>query len=149
MSKFQQGFKMEQRAAIKFCLKLENTATETFEILKSAYTEECLSSTSVSEWHKRFIEGRESLQDDERKGRPSTSRTQEFVQLEQTVNGKFHKEVIKRLIARVHRVRPEFQESGSWYLLHDNAPAHSSGAVSEYLAQRGIPVLFHPPYSML
>jgi hypothetical protein len=45
----------------------------------------------------------------------------EFVPEKQTVNGKFHKEVIKKLVARVHRVRPEFQESGSWYLLHCTA----------------------------
>jgi hypothetical protein len=123
---------MEQREGIKFCLKFEKTATETFEMLKSAHGEECLSRTSVSEWHKRFKEGRESLQDDERTGRPSTSRTQEFVQEKQTVNGKFYKEVIKRLITQVHCIRPEFQESGSWYLLHDNAPAHSSGFISEF-----------------
>jgi hypothetical protein len=30
----------------------------------------------------------------------------EFVQGKQTVNGKYYKEVIKRLIARVHRLRP-------------------------------------------
>jgi hypothetical protein len=64
---------MEQRAWIKFCVKLKNTATETFEMLKSAYGEECLSRTSVFEWHEWFKEGRESLQDDERKGRPSIS----------------------------------------------------------------------------
>jgi hypothetical protein len=58
-----------------------------------------------------------------------------FVLEKQTVNGKCYKEVIKRLVARVHRVRPEFQESGSWHLLHDNAPAHSSGFVSEFLAK--------------
>jgi transposase len=56
---------MEQRAANKFCVKLKKTATETF-----ASGEECSSRTSASEWHKRFKEGRESLQDDERKGRP-------------------------------------------------------------------------------
>jgi hypothetical protein len=65
----------------------------------------------------------------------------------QTVNGEFKKEVIKRLIARVHRVRPEFQEGGSWYLLHDNAPAHSSGFLCDFLAKRGIPVLSHPSCS--
>jgi hypothetical protein len=64
-----------------------------------------------------------------------------------TVNGKFYKETIKGLIARVHRVRPEFQENGPWYLLHDNAPAHSSVVVSEFLAKRGIPVLSHPTHS--
>jgi hypothetical protein len=59
----------------------------------------------------------------------------EFVPEKQTVNGKFYKEVMKRLIARVYRVRPEFQENGSWFLLHDNAPAHSSRALSEFLAK--------------
>jgi hypothetical protein len=40
-----EGFKMEQREAIKFCVKLKKTSTETFEMLKSAYGEECLSRT--------------------------------------------------------------------------------------------------------
>jgi transposase len=40
-----------------------------------------LSRTSVSEWHKRFKEGQESLQDDELKGRPSTSRTEESTEV--------------------------------------------------------------------
>jgi hypothetical protein len=70
----------------------------------------------------------------------------EFLPEKQTVNGKFYKEAIKRLLARVHHVRPEFQESGSWYHLHDNALVHSSGVVSEFLAKRGIPVLSQPPY---
>jgi hypothetical protein len=48
----------------------------------------------------------------------------EFVLEKQTVNGKIYKEVIKSLHARVHCVRPGFQESESCYLLHDNAPAH-------------------------
>jgi hypothetical protein len=43
------GFEMEQRAAIKFHVKLEKTATETFEMLKSAYGEVCVLKTSVSE----------------------------------------------------------------------------------------------------
>jgi hypothetical protein len=40
---------MEHRAAIKFCVKLKKTATEKLEMLKSAYSEECLSRTSVFE----------------------------------------------------------------------------------------------------
>jgi hypothetical protein len=64
----------------------------------------------------------------------------------QTLNGQFYKEVFKKLIARVQSVRLEFQESRSWYVLHDNAPAHSSGLVSELPAKRGIPVFSHPPY---
>jgi hypothetical protein len=58
----------------------------------------------------------------------------EFVPDKQTVKGEFYEDVTKGLIVLMHRVRPEFQESGSWYLLHDNAPVHSSGVVSELLA---------------
>jgi hypothetical protein len=67
----------------------------------------------------------------------------EFVSENPILNSKFYKKVINKFIARVHCVRPEFQDSGSWYLLHDNPPAHSSGVVSEFSAKRGIPVLSH------
>jgi hypothetical protein len=40
---------MEQGAAIKYCVKLKKTATETFEMLKNVYGEECFSRTSVFE----------------------------------------------------------------------------------------------------
>jgi hypothetical protein len=59
----------------------------------------------------------------------------EFVPEKQIVKVYFYKEMIKRLLAQVPRIRPEFQESESWYLLHDNAPEHSSGVVSEFLAK--------------
>jgi hypothetical protein len=71
----------------------------------------------------------------------------EFMLEKETVNFKFYKEVIKTLIAGVHCVRPEFQESGSWYLLHGNAPVHSLGVISKFLVKRGIVMLSHPPYS--
>jgi transposase len=72
---------MEQREWSKFCVQFKKTATGTVEMLKSAHGEECLSRTRVFEWHNRFKEGRESLQDDERKGRPSTSRTEELTEV--------------------------------------------------------------------
>lgn len=34
-----------------------------------------------------------------------------------------------------------------WILHHDNAPAHLSFIVHEFLAQKGILTLLHPPYS--
>jgi hypothetical protein len=65
----------------------------------------------------------------------------EYVPEKHTVNGKFCREVCKK----VHRVRPEFQEIWSWNFLHDSETAHSSGVVSEFLTKRGIPLLSHPP----
>jgi hypothetical protein len=53
----------------------------------------------------------------------------------------------KRLIAEAHGIRPECEESGSCCLLHHEALAHPSEAVSEFLAERGICVLSHPTYS--
>jgi hypothetical protein len=40
---------MEQRRAINFYVKLMKTTTGMFEMLKSTYSEECLSRTSVCE----------------------------------------------------------------------------------------------------
>nr|CAH7728141.1 unnamed protein product [Callosobruchus chinensis] len=38
-----------------------------------------MSRTRVFEWHKRFSEGREEVEDDERTGRPVTSRIEENI----------------------------------------------------------------------
>jgi hypothetical protein len=64
--------KSEQRVNIKFLVKLKKSATETFQLLTEAYGEECMSHARLSEWHKRFSEGRESVKDDDRPGRPRT-----------------------------------------------------------------------------
>jgi hypothetical protein len=78
---------------------------------------------------------------------PNVSFIMNLCRKKQTVNGKFYKEIIRRSMDRVHCVRTEFQESGSSYLLHDNALAHSSGFVCEFLTKRGISFLSHPPNS--
>lgn len=70
----------------------------------------------------------------------------EFVLERQTVNSKFCKEVTNRMITRIHFVRPEFQDSCSWDLLHDNALARTFGVVPEFLAKQGIPMLSCPLY---
>ena len=66
----------EQRVNVKFCVKLGKSATETYHFLKKVYGDECLSRTQVFEWFKRFKEGREEIGDDQRPGRPSTSKTE-------------------------------------------------------------------------
>jgi len=277
---------IEQRAAIKFCVKLSHNASQTLEMLKTAYGDACLSRTSVFEWHKRFREGRTSLQDDPREGRPSNAKSpdnieavrvllqksrrltcrgiaetlglsktvvheiltgplnkrkvcsrfvphslrdeekerrmlcsreiidmadcdsdflnsivagdeswcyeydpstkrqtcewispgeargtkvraskskvktmliaffdargiihHEFVPPNTTVNKKFYKGVMTRLLARMRRVRKDLYDSGDWFLLHDNAPAHTAIMVQQYLAKRKVVCLDHPPYS--
>ena len=70
---------MEQRASIKFCVKLGKAFTKKLEMLRKAYRDQVLSRTRVYKWFRRFKEGRESLDDDERSGRPASSYTDELV----------------------------------------------------------------------
>ena len=50
-----------QRYAIKFCVKLNKSATETFSSLTEAYGDATLSRTMVFRWHKAFKEAEEML----------------------------------------------------------------------------------------
>jgi hypothetical protein len=59
---------IEQHVYIKFCVKLDKSATETFKMLREAFGEHSLSETVVFEWHSRFKAGQVSDEDDERSG---------------------------------------------------------------------------------
>ena len=71
----------------------------------------------------------------------------EFVPQGQTVNQHFYKEVLSRLIARIRRSRRDSWENKRWILHHDNAPAHSALSIRQFLAERQVATLEHPPYS--
>ena len=64
--------KFEQLCAIKFCVKLGESATVTYEKLQRSYGEHSLSRAQVFRWHKSFLEGREKVEDEPHAGRPST-----------------------------------------------------------------------------
>ena len=63
---------IELRSAIKFCLRKEISATETWEMLRKAFGNSTMSQKNVYKWYKVFKEGRERVDDLERSGRPST-----------------------------------------------------------------------------
>jgi hypothetical protein len=67
----------EQRACIKFCFKLGKTATECYEMLKTAFGEQAMGRSQTFQWFSRFKAGRTSIDDDERSGRPVSSSTPE------------------------------------------------------------------------
>jgi len=75
----------EQRYAIKFCVKLNKSATETFDSLTEAYGDATLSRTMVFKWHEAFKEGRENVEDDPRSGRPISSTNDENVEVVRAV----------------------------------------------------------------
>jgi hypothetical protein len=59
----------------KFLVKLQKSVMETFQLLTEADGEDSMSHAHMSEWHKWFLEGRESLKDDGRPGCPCTAVT--------------------------------------------------------------------------
>ena len=61
---------LEHPINIKFCLKIGKIASETL-----TYGEYAMKKSSVFEWHRRFKEGREDVQDDPRSWQPKTQKT--------------------------------------------------------------------------
>ena len=69
----------EQRVCIKFCFKIRKTATETYQLLQQAYSEDAMGHTQVFDWFRQFKEGRTSIESDLRSGQPSASRKKEMI----------------------------------------------------------------------
>jgi len=147
---------------MKFCVKLNESATETFASLTEAYGDATLSRTMVFKWHKALKEGRENVEDDPRSGRPISSTNYQNVEVVRAVMAK-DRQLSVRMIAeetgldksafhriltyhlRVQRVLTDI--AVDWVLHHDNAPAHTALSIREFLAKENIHVLPHPPYS--
>ena len=82
ISKMQSGREdtLEELCALKFCFKLgKNDVTQTYGMLQTAFGASCMNRASAFEWHKRFIEGREPVRDDEWCGRSKEVRTPELI----------------------------------------------------------------------
>jgi transposase len=69
----------EQRANIKLMCRLGKSASETLSVLQQVYGDTALKKSAVYDWFSRFKDGQETLEDDQRSGRPSTSRTEEMI----------------------------------------------------------------------
>ena len=61
-------------------VRLGKTPTEALKLLQEVYGDDTMSRTCLFDWHRRFKEGREEVEDDHRSGRPSTSGTDENVE---------------------------------------------------------------------
>ena len=92
---------IKQRYAIKFCVKLNKSATETFASLTEAYGDETLSRSMIFKWHKAFRGPRKCWR------KPSFWKTD--------LLNKWSKcEVVRGVIAKDHRlsVRMIIEETG-------------------------------------
>jgi len=82
----------EQRVCIKFCVRLGKMGSETFEMLKQAFGDSCMSLSRTFEWFGRFKNGRTSTANDDQSGRPSTATTPSKVeQVRAAVNKDHHR----------------------------------------------------------
>ena len=71
----------DQRICLKYCVKNRIKFSEAFKMLKEAFDDDAMSLSRVYEWYKCFREGREDVKDDAMPGRPSTSITDDNVEL--------------------------------------------------------------------
>ena len=71
----------------------------------------------------------------------------EFLPQGQTVNQTVYKEILRRLVRSVHDKRRSFWKVNAWALYHDNASAHTALSICQFLAEKNIATLEHPPYS--
>jgi hypothetical protein len=55
-------------------VKIDRSASEILAFLTMAYGDYAMKKLSVFEWHKRFEEGREDVQDDPRSGQPKSTK---------------------------------------------------------------------------
>jgi hypothetical protein len=66
----------KQRVAIKFCFEAGLSATEALVLVQKAYGNEALNRSNIFRWNSRFRDGKELVEDEERGGRPKSTRTE-------------------------------------------------------------------------
>ena len=70
----------EQRTIVKFYVRLGKSIEEVTNDMVKVYEEKAMAPRAIRKWVKRFKEGRQSTEDDQREGRPSTSTTQNQIE---------------------------------------------------------------------
>jgi histone-lysine N-methyltransferase SETMAR len=56
-------------------------------------------------------------------------------------------DILRHLRVAFRRKRHEKWRTDSWFVLHDNAPAHRSVLVKDFFTKNSVTTLEHPPYS--
>ena len=71
----------------------------------------------------------------------------EFLPQGHMVNKEYYLEVMRRLREAIRRKLPDLWRNNSWLLHHDNAPAHTSLLVRDFLAKNNTVIMPQSPYS--
>jgi hypothetical protein len=139
--------KEEQCVAIKFCCKVDFSATKTVKLIQKAYGDAALSRTTIFEWHKRFREGRDLVKDGERSGWPTTSRTDDNIAAVDKMV-KEDRKVTSRLIAdTLGTPKTVSLRILREYLKNENCAQDLAAIIRLFLTQKQVATLNHPPLS--
>ncbi|CAK9833986.1 Protein GVQW3 [Anthophora retusa] len=151
-----------QRVCIKFCVKNGFNGPQTLDMLEKCFGNDTLSRSNVFRWHERFRSGRESVEDDKRSGRPSTSKTDENIAKIEEMLSENRKLTIRELaedlniaygsvqdvlVSDLGLRRPDLWANNSWILHHDNAPAHNAILIREFLTKNNTNTIQQPSNS--
>ncbi|UYV70543.1 RGS7 [Cordylochernes scorpioides] len=71
----------------------------------------------------------------------------EFLSQGRTVNKEYYLQVMRNLREAIRQKRPDLWKNKNWLLHHDNAPAHTSLLVRDFLAKNNTLMMPQPPYS--
>jgi hypothetical protein len=101
--------------------------------------------------YSRFGDGRE-LVDDERGGRPKSTRTEVNIAAVAADLLKNDRQIASRMIAEalnitktvVLQILNEDFCSRDFFLLHDNAPTHKAASVCQFLTPKNVTTFYHP-----
>jgi len=143
--------RLEWHYAIKFSAKLGKSGSQTLQLLRTAYGGAALSSAQVFKWHKALKDERDSIEDKQRTGLPSTSRTEDNVarmkavlDRDRCLNVRLITEEAGLPKTDIHQIITEHLHMKK--ICAKLVPKNLSD-VWEFLAQRNITTLPHPPYS--
>ena len=101
---------VEQRYAIKFCVKLNKSGTETFASLTVACVDATLLRNMGFKWHKAFKEGRENVEEDPRSGRPISSTNDQNVVVVRAVMAKDRRLSVRMIAEETALIKMRFME---------------------------------------
>ncbi|UYV71996.1 hypothetical protein LAZ67_9001510 [Cordylochernes scorpioides] len=71
----------------------------------------------------------------------------EFLPQGRTVKREYYLQVMRNLREAIRQKRPDLWKNKNWLLHHDNAPAHTSLLVRDFLAKNNTLMMPQPPYS--
>ncbi|UYV81426.1 hypothetical protein LAZ67_20001157 [Cordylochernes scorpioides] len=150
--------KLKQRICIEFCVKLQISATETFEMLIKAFPNDAPKGTTVFEWHSRFKAGRISIEDDPLTEDLKLKKTPaKFIPRFLTNEQKLCQLTTCEDMLEMTRTDPEWKDKiitgdDTWVYGYDPETKRQSAEwrahlVTSVLAKNGTQILPQPPYS--